>query len=63
MVGFMTPLGSGEMFTTFFFHMMMIQSVLGGLVAGKVGSGRVVSGLKHAIIMLVAGFVAYEFVL
>jgi flagellar protein FlaJ len=63
MVGFMTPLGSGEMFTTFFFHMMMIQSVLGGFVAGKVGSGRVVSGLKHAIIMLVVGFVAYELVL
>jgi flagellar protein FlaJ len=63
MQGFMTPLGSGEMFTTFFYHMMMIQSVLGGLVAGKVGNGRIISGLKHAIIMLVVGYIAYKIIL
>jgi len=62
-VGFMTPLGSGEMFQTFFFHMMMIQSVLGGLVAGKIGNGRIISGLKHAIIMMVTGYIAYEIII
>jgi len=62
-VGFMTPLGSGEMFHTFFFHMMTIQSVLGGLVAGKVGNGRIIAGLKHAIIMMIAGYIAYEIVI
>jgi flagellar protein FlaJ len=63
MTGFMTPLGTGEMFTTFFYHMMMIQSVLGGIVAGKIGNGRIISGLKHAIIMMVAGYVAYTLIL
>jgi flagellar protein FlaJ len=59
----MTPLGTGEMFTTFFYHMMMIQSVLGGIVAGKIGNGRIISGLKHAIIMMVTGYLAYEIIL
>jgi flagellar protein FlaJ len=63
MTGFMTPLGTGEMFTTFFYHMMMIQSVLGGIVAGKIGNGRIISGLKHAIIMMVVGYLAYEIIL
>ena len=59
--GFMTPLGSAEAFKTYFFHMMLIQALLGGLVGGKVGEGRVISGLKHAIIMMITGFTAYQF--
>jgi len=61
MTGFMTPLGSAELFKTYFFHMMLIQAVLGGLVAGKVGNSRIISGLKHSVIMMIAGFLGYQF--
>lgn len=50
-------------YRTFFFHTMLIQALLGGLMAGKIGEGRVLSGLKHSIVMLTAGYAAFVIVI
>ncbi|MCX8176444.1 MAG: type II secretion system F family protein [Candidatus Bathyarchaeota archaeon] len=42
------------------FHMMVIQAILGGLVAGKMGEGKIFLGLKHSLIMLVLGYVGFK---
>ena len=43
-----------------FFHMMVIQAVLGGLVAGKMGEGKTLLGLKHSLIMLTLGYIGFK---
>ncbi len=57
--------GMGGMFTAhvdvtkmkmLFFHCGIIQGVCAGLVAGKLGEGRVIAGLKHAIVLALATF-------
>lgn len=42
------------------FHMTVIQAILGGLVAGKMGEGKTLLGLKHSLIMLVIGYVGFK---
>jgi len=44
-----------------FFHMSAIQAFFGGLVAGKMGEGTVGGGLKHSVILLSCGFLAFKF--
>ena len=44
-----------------FFHMSTIQAFFGGLVAGKMGEGTVGGGLKHSVILLTCGFLAFKF--
>jgi flagellar protein FlaJ len=39
-----------------FFHCGVIQGVCSGLVAGKLGEGNVIAGLKHAILLASAAF-------
>ncbi len=45
-----------------FFHMNSIQAFFGGLVAGKMGEGTVGGGLKHSVILLTCGYLAFKFV-
>ena len=45
-----------------FFHMSAIQAFFGGIVAGKMGEGTVGGGLKHSVILLLCGFLAFKFV-
>ena len=45
-----------------FFHMSAIQAFFGGLVAGKMGEGTVGGGLKHSVILLLCGYLAFKFV-
>jgi flagellar protein FlaJ len=42
-----------------FFHCGIIQGVCAGLVAGKLGEGRVIAGLKHATVMALATFLFF----
>ena len=42
-----------------FFNMSIIEAVFGGLVAGKIGSGTYVAGIKHIIVMIVMAVVAF----
>ena len=53
------PVGSADQFTDFFYKNMLVSAVTGGLMAGKLGERRVVSGLKHAIILAVLGYVVF----
>jgi flagellar protein FlaJ len=41
------------------FNMAIIESVFGGLAAGKIGTGSYVSGIKHVIIMIVIAVIAF----
>jgi archaeal flagellar protein FlaJ len=43
----------------FFYKNMMVSGLTGGLMAGKIGERRVVSGLKHAILLVVVGYVIF----
>jgi flagellar protein FlaJ len=43
-----------------FFHMSTGQAFFGGLVAGKMGEGTMSAGLKHSVILLVAGYIALK---
>jgi len=46
-----------------FFHMSTIQAFFGGLVAGKMGEGTVGAGLKHSVILLTSGYLAFKFII
>ena len=46
-----------------FFHMSIIQAFFSGLTAGKMGEGTMVAGLKHSIILLACGYIAFKFIL
>lgn len=43
----------------FFYQTILISAILGGLMAGKIGERRILGGLKHAIIMVIIGYIAY----
>jgi archaeal flagellar protein FlaJ len=42
------------------FNMAVIESVFGGLAAGKIGTGSYVSGIKHIIIMIIIAVIAFN---
>ncbi len=44
------------------FNMSLIQSVFGGLAAGKIGSGSYIAGIKHIVIMIVITVIAFAFI-
>jgi flagellar protein FlaJ len=48
-------------YTRLFAHAAMIQAVFSGLVAGQMGEGRVVAGLKYSAIMLIIAWIAFRF--
>jgi len=54
---------SPEQARTLFFHMSVIQALFSGLVAGKMGEGTMSAGLKHSVVLLVAGYLALKFLM
>lgn len=58
MVGSLAIVGVRE-FKDFFYRTMLISGLMGGLMAGKIGERRVVGGLKHAIVLVVAGYLIF----
>lgn len=46
-----------------FFHMSIMQAFFSGLIAGKMGEGNMSAGLKHSIILLTCGYIAFKFLL
>jgi len=46
-----------------FFHMSIIQAFFSGLIAGKMGEGTMSAGLKHSVILLACGYIAFKFIL
>jgi flagellar protein FlaJ len=49
-----------EEFTTLFFRMLMLQGLFIGLAAGKMAEKKIIAGLKHAIILIVAGYFMFN---
>ena len=54
-----TSVLSVQEFTDFFYRTMIISSLMGGLMAGKIGERRTLGGLKHAIVQVVVGYVIF----
>lgn len=52
-----------EFYRTIFLHMILMQAVFAGLIAGQVGEGSVIAGIKHSAIMLAMGSLAFIFFL
>jgi len=42
-----------------FFHALVVQGFFAGIVTGKMGEGRVVTGLKHSVLFIVVAVIAY----
>jgi flagellar protein FlaJ len=48
-------------YTRLFSHAAMIQAIFSGLVAGQMGEGRAIAGLKYSAIMLVISWIMFRF--
>ncbi len=48
-----------EMYNRIFFHGALIQGFSSGLIAGVMGEGSVLSGLKHSVIMVTIGYLLF----
>jgi len=48
-----------DMYTMLFFHAALIQGFCSGLVAGKMSTGSISSGLKHSVIMMLISYVVF----
>ncbi len=48
-----------NMYNRLFFHGALIQGFTSGLIAGVMGEGSVLSGLKHSIIMMTIGYLLF----
>jgi len=44
-----------------FFHCAIIEGICAGLVAGKLGEGKITAGIKHALILSLSGFACFLF--
>ncbi|WP_245619258.1 type II secretion system F family protein [Methanogenium cariaci] len=49
-----------EFYRRLFLHASVIQGFFSGLVAGQMGEGRAVAGLKYSVVMVVIGWVAFR---
>ena len=41
-----------------FFHMIILNSIFGGLIIGKISEGEARYGLKHVVVLITAGYIA-----
>jgi flagellar protein FlaJ len=48
-------------YTRLFSHAAMIQGIFSGLVAGQMGEGRAIAGLKYSAVMLIIAWVMFRF--
>jgi flagellar protein FlaJ len=46
-----------------FFHMSIMQAFFSGLIAGKMGEGTMSAGLKHSVILLACGYIAFKLIM
>jgi len=54
---------SVEDFKTLIFHLMLIQSLFAGLIAGQMAEGSIFSGVKHSIILVIITIAFYSILL
>ena len=41
-----------------FFHMIILNSIFGGLIIGKISEGEARFGLKHVVVLVAVGYIA-----
>ncbi|MCD5409896.1 MAG: type II secretion system F family protein [Methanocellales archaeon] len=51
-----------DVFMRIFFHAVIVQGFFSGLIAGQMGEGNVLSGLKHSIIMMCIAYLVFLFI-
>ncbi|OPZ43111.1 MAG: flagellar assembly protein J [Euryarchaeota archaeon ADurb.BinA087] len=49
------------LYTRIFTHAALIQAFFSGLVAGQMGEGRVIAGLKYSIVMMIVAWIMFRF--
>lgn len=52
-----------EEFNRLFFHAGLIQGFASGLVAGQMGEGNMVAGLKHSVILSLVAWITFVFII
>jgi flagellar protein FlaJ len=52
-----------DVFNRLFFHAALIQGIASGLVAGQLGEGEWVAGLKHSVIMALIAWSTFVFII
>ncbi|OFV67251.1 MAG: type IV pilus biogenesis complex membrane subunit [Candidatus Syntrophoarchaeum caldarius] len=50
---------NAEAYKLLFFHAVLIQGFFSGLIAGKIGEGSLLSGIKHGLIMIAIGYTLF----
>ncbi|MFP4175411.1 MAG: type II secretion system F family protein [Halobacteriales archaeon] len=50
-------------YSTLFYHATVVQAVLSGFIAGKMTSGRISTGAKHAFVMVAVAYLTFNFFL
>jgi len=58
-----TSFGSTSGLKDFFYKDMLISAITGGIMAGKLGERRIASGLKHAIVLSIVGYMIFFIVI
>ena len=49
-------------FRTLLFHVSLVEAFFAGIIAGQMGTGRISSGLKHSVILVLITLLAFQFV-
>lgn len=57
-----SDMSPGE-FKTFFFHLALIEAIFAGLIGGQMGTGHLLSGVKHSVIMVIITIIILQVVL
>ena len=50
-----------EGYRTLFFRLLMLEGFFNGLIMGKIIDGKVISGLKHSIVMVIVSYIVFYF--
>ncbi|AUX08658.1 archaeal flagellar protein FlaJ [Halalkaliarchaeum desulfuricum] len=60
-VGFVDTITQADVgaYEELLFHATMIQALFSGLIAGQLGGGTIQSGAKHAVVLLVLGYLTF----
>lgn len=49
-----------DQYRTSFFHMVLIQGFFSGIIAGQLGEGSPIAGIKHSMFMIIASIVVFS---
>jgi flagellar protein FlaJ len=49
------------LYTRLFTHAAILQGFFSGLVAGQMGEGRLISGLKYSAVMVIIAWATFRF--